>query len=62
MKARKKLEVGITLHHHKKQLAKGAVQTFGHPHPVEANHGNIKTQAHHDFTVAHDEKVKNKVA
>ena len=61
MKQRKREAKEVEVHRHKIKTGRG-IQTFGHPHPVEALHTNNKTQAHHNFTVEHDRGQKESKA
>ncbi|MCK5600343.1 hypothetical protein KAR91_00605 [Candidatus Pacearchaeota archaeon] len=61
MKLRKKKNLEVVQHKHQVKTGSG-IQTFGHPHPIDAVHSNKKTQAHHDFTVqlAREEEERKK--
>ena len=57
----KKVKEEEKSHSHKIKTSRG-IQTFGHPHPIDAMHPNTKTQKHHDFTIIHDDVTGSKAA
>ena len=47
MKKSKKKDTEVKMHQHKDYLGR----IFGSPHPIDADHKNIKTQKFHENTV-----------
>jgi len=46
-KKKKKKEVKVVMHQHIDQFGR----VFGAPHPVDADHKNVKTKKFHDLTL-----------